>query len=396
MSKIPIHVAHPGTQRGFRVAALFSRAGRLGSFWTTLAFGPGSMLGSRFPARSFGDIPRGRVRLAESWREWVSVLGARLPGYGSWSRKWIAKRNREFGWQVGARAGEAGDAVYGFDTASAEMFEAARARGLKLILDQTILHSVAADPLLRKVADRRPAYAGSLDWTPCAPGELARRIEEVILADRILCPSSAVRDSLILAGAESEKIRLVPFGVDTAYFSPPPERRGPVRFIFAGQLSERKGLGELLEAWKLADLADAELLLGGDAPGGFDWAPHIPKGARALGRLSRDRLREAYRACHCLVLPTWVEGQANVALEAMACGCAVLATDGAGLDGWLRHEETGMRLSPGEPQVWAEALRSAASDPARVRRWGQEAAAQAAEFSLEAYGRRLLAAVEDL
>ena len=392
-----VHVVHPGTQRGFRVARILAQHGRLGLFCTTIAFQPSSPLAKFFPARSLEGIPPPKVRRWEQWREWVNVIGSRLPGYGLWKDRWWLARNRAFGKSVGREVGLRGDLLYGFDTSSHEMFVRGKQRGLKCVLDQSIVHTAAAERMLAEIARHRPQYAGSLEWKPYSAEEIERRRQEVQLADLIVCPSAHVRDSVIEAGCAPIKATIVPSGIDLDYFSPGP---GPAsssfRVLFAGHVSQRKGVGTLLEAWKAAALSNAELIIAGSLPAGFDWRPHLSPNVRLAGHQTRSELRDLYQTCHCLAFPTMIEGLANVVLEAMACGCCVVTTPASGVGDWLKNGENGILLHPQNIEAWAETLRRLAADPSVAERLGRAGVRTAQNFSLKSYGERLMRVLDEL
>jgi len=391
-----VHVAHPGTQRGFRVARILAQHGRLGFFCTTIAFRSASVLSKFFPARSLEGIPPAKLRQWEQWREWVSVIGSRLPGYGLWKDRWWLARNRAFGKPVGRMVGTRGDLLYGFDTSSYEMFVRGKQRGLKCVLDQSIVHTMAAERILEQIAKHRPQYSGSLEWKPYSAEEVERRRQEVQLADLIVCPSAHVRDSVIEAGCVPVKAKIVPFGIDLDYFGPGPgPAPSPFRVLFAGQASQRKGLGYLLEAWKLAALPDAELIVAGAQPSGFDWRPHLGANVRMLGRQTRSEMRDLYQTCHVLAFPTLLEGQANVVLEAMACGCCVVTTAASGIGEWIKTGESGILLQPQNVEAWAETLKRLASNPEEAARLGEGGYEASKNFSLKSYGDRLMAALDE-
>ena len=88
--------------------------------------------------------------------------------------------------------------------------------------------------------------------------------EEMALADLVLAPGSFV-ERTIREFHPDKKIARAPYGVDCEFWHPAARRRndGPLRFIYAGQLSLRKGIPVLLQAWQKAALRDAELELVG-------------------------------------------------------------------------------------------------------------------------------------
>ncbi|KAF1009587.1 MAG: 2-deoxystreptamine N-acetyl-D-glucosaminyltransferase [Luteibacter sp.] len=118
--------------------------------------------------------------------------------------------------------------------------------------------------------------------------------------------------------------RIIPLWVDLERFSPslPAPREGrPLRLLFVGNVSRRKGFDMVLAlAGRLG--ADVEIR----CTGGLRGVDHgdLPTNVVALGRLSDDELVQAYRDCDAALVPSRYEGFGYSALEAMACGRAVL------------------------------------------------------------------------
>jgi glycosyltransferase involved in cell wall biosynthesis len=147
---------------------------------------------------------------------------------------------------------------------------------------------------------------------------IGRSLEQ---ATRIACVSRAVADEAMRGfGISSRDLEIVPNGVDE-FFSPGGEEGDYI--LFAGTLEPRKGLDELLEAWR--SLAPRpRLVLCGDA----GWKTRIPhdEGIEVTGYVTRERLRELYRGARIFVYPSRHEGFGIPPLEAMACAAPVIAT----------------------------------------------------------------------
>src|SRR5258706_798985 len=117
------------------------------------------------------------------------------------------------------------------------------------------------------------------------------------LADLVLVPCRFV-ETTIRAYHPDKKIALAPYGVDLDFWQAPQRKRGggPLRFINAGQISLRKGIPLLLEAWKKANLADCQLELVGAWQLADSARASLPPNVTLLPRCSREGLRERYPA----------------------------------------------------------------------------------------------------
>jgi len=157
--------------------------------------------------------------------------------------------------------------------------------------------------------------------------------EEYDSAQYLILESDFTRDTFRASGIGEEKLLVVPSGVDTNRFVPPPRREaGPFRAIFVGAIGVRKGVRYVLEAWSDLDLKDAELLLVGNVLD--DMRSLLSK---YLGRSKTVRvagfagdLVRFYQDASVFVFPSLSEGSAKVTYEAMACGLPVIVTPNAG------------------------------------------------------------------
>ncbi|MDF6099778.1 WecB/TagA/CpsF family glycosyltransferase [Gordonia hongkongensis] len=108
----------------------------------------------------------------------------------------------------------------------------------------------------------------------------------------------------------------------------------PPRFVFAGEVGERKGVDRLLEAWPLVEeaLPEAQLLIAGplaeDCPSVAD---QLLSGAKAsvryVGALNRDDVTRELASATATVLPSRAEVLPMVILESLACGTPAVYTD---------------------------------------------------------------------
>ncbi len=199
------------------------------------------------------------------------------------------------------------------------------------------------------VAGRRNSYsqewlaAGA--WLPHYVTHARRAVRSCL---GVMVYNALARERLARA---TRKVRIVPGGVDTTLFSSndsPPEDL----ILMAGRADDpRKGLGVFAKAvailrglgWTGTALATTERQ-GEVAPGvrGTGWIPH-------------HGMADLYRRAKVVVVPTlWPEPFGLVALEAMACGRPVVASDIGGLSNTVGP--TGLAFPPGDVDTLSELL----------------------------------------
>ena len=170
--------------------------------------------------------------------------------------------------------------------------------------------------------------------------------------DRVIVFSRIQRDLLVKLGVKSEKLAVIPNGVDEKKYSPGSSRikeklNAKRLFVYQGRIATEKNVEALLKAWKHSDMdEDSKLLIVGNGPLAASLRPFYGKeyGIVWLGFVAEEKQRiDILRAADVFILPSLVEGLSLSLLEAMACGVACLATD-AGADGEVLEEGAGVIL----------------------------------------------------
>jgi glycosyltransferase involved in cell wall biosynthesis len=208
------------------------------------------------------------------------------------------------------------------------------------------------------------------------PREVARRVREYERADAILCPSHFVKDSFVSEGFPADRVHVVPYGIPKPESSVPARPPGGdvFRILYVGQLSPRKGVRYLLEAFAQLKHPRKELVLVGprSTPSGLEGAM-IPDGVRFTGVLKGDDLARAYREASVFVLPTVEEGLALVLGEALSHGTPVIATVNSGGADLFRDGDEGFLVPIRDPAALADRMQLLADDPALRERMSQAA-----------------------
>ena len=217
-------------------------------------------------------------------------------------------------------------------------------------------------------------------------------------ADRIVAVSRFVARQ-IREHYGREDARVIYNGVDVDFFRPasterPPITRRPIRLLFIGNLTRRKGfplLAPILE--RLGQGYVLEYTTGLRTRGATPPHPAMVP----LGRLSREELLEAYQRCDILLFPTRLEGFGYPAAEAMACGKPVVCTDYSSLPELVTQGQGGFLCPLDDVNAFAQAIHRLAADPNLRARMGAFNRARAeAEFSLQVCVQNYLSLYREL
>jgi glycosyltransferase involved in cell wall biosynthesis len=114
----------------------------------------------------------------------------------------------------------------------------------------------------------------------------------------------------------------------------------------------------------------------------------VPEDVRALGRVSDPELRALYEGALCLLFPSSYEGFGLPPLEAMWCGCPVIAGPAGAVPEVCG--DAALYFDPDGPRSLADAVAKLADDAALRTGLAALGRARAAEFSWEMAARRLL------
>ena len=130
----------------------------------------------------------------------------------------------------------------------------------------------------------------------------------------------------------------------------------PLRFIYAGNISVRKGMPLLIEAWSKAGLCNAELALVGSWDLADSKRRSLPRGIRWFPLCSPQAIRDYYRESHVSVFPSYSDGFGLALLEAMAYGLPAIACE-ASIGPEIVTAGCGFTSPPGDLDRLVELLR---------------------------------------
>jgi len=217
-------------------------------------------------------------------------------------------------------------------------------------------------------------------------GRSARMIERASLtrADFILSESryleERTRRVFALGGVPGEVI----YNPVELPLPGPPVARDPRAVMFAGTLTEKKGIITLVRGWPAVGREFPQAVLhvwgkDGVAPGGGSMQAYLgtllpPESAGSVvfhGHVSLETLLGAFRTAAMAVLPSYAEGFALTPLHAMAAGCPVVYTRRGSGPELIEEGVTGLLVDPESPDEIASAIRALLGDPAKAARIGE-------------------------
>ncbi len=265
-----ILLAHPFGNANVRaVLEAAQRQNLLAKYVTTLGWPNDSML-SIFSTRRGYDLPCDKIE-SHPTREVVRLLAGSLGlrsltaherGWASIDRVWRKLDRTAADYLCARKQHEHITVAYAYEDCALHIFEAANDLHVRRVYDLPIAYWETAQRLLAEEAQRYPDWEPTLGATRDSERKLARKTKELELAELVICPSNFVHESLPEKIRAAKRTAIIPFG------SPPilPNERKPsgkLRVLFAGALTQRKGLADLFAAMKLVDSNKVELVVMG-------------------------------------------------------------------------------------------------------------------------------------
>jgi glycosyltransferase involved in cell wall biosynthesis len=386
-------VCHIGAREHYAVAKTLHRAGLLAELITDLWVSPESGW-SHLPGRAGAQL-RGRfdqdLRTARITHFTRAALAHEMRGRAAGRSQWqsIIERNRWFQVQAVrhlqatlARRREAvPPVVLAYSYAARDILRLARDRGATTILaqidggkaDEDLIASLWAQQALI-VSQRAPATYWE-DW-----------LDECRLADRIIVNSPWSSDLLVRAGIDQVKLVEAPviyerngtMNASARLYPAEFAASRPLRVLYLGTLSRRKGAVEALDAARhLAGRPVQFVFVGGDPEDLAAAGGDLPN-AHYHGRVPRSRVGEFLDDADVFLFPTHSDGFGMTQIEALASGLPVIASRNCAPV--IEHGRTGLLLDEVSPRAIAQAIETCLAEPASLAAMSAAALSAAERF----------------
>lgn len=288
--------------------------------------------------------------------------------------------------------------MYAYEDIALQSFRVAKPLGISCIYDLPIGYWRAARRLMQQEIEVRPEWASTMVGFRDSAVKLARKDEELSLADHIFVASSFTKETLQDYPGTLAPISVVPYGfppvvTNRTYNNP----HGKLKLLFVGGLSQRKGLANLFEAVDRIGEQHIELTIVGRKSGGA-CAP-LEKALREhtyIPGLPHAQILELMQTQDVFVFPSLFEGFGLVITEAMSQGLPVITTERTIGPDIITHTEDGWLTEAGNTDSLVAALEHILQQRSHIQQLGEEAIQKANSRPWSVYSQETATQVQKL
>lgn len=404
--------SHPTGNANVRAAAYgLYEAEALEMFVTSIASFQGSVLDGLGAVSPFSEIRRRRFDIelknltrAWPWREAGRLLSLKLGVTGLVKHEsgpfcidavYKSIDNRVASYLKNTR-GKGVEAVYTYEDGAEYTFQEAKKHNICCIYDLPIGYWRMAKRLLEEECILNPVWAPTITGFLDSDTKLARKDEELRLADRIFVGSQFTANTLKEFPGVLAPVEVIPYGFPPVAMKrdfPSISGRRPLKLLFVGGLSQRKGiaylfaaveaLGRHVELTVVGRKVNNDCLALDAALAKHRWIPSLPH-ADILSLMQEHDV---------LVFPSLFEGFGLVITEAMSQGTPVITTDRTAGPDLIVHGENGWLVEAGSTQALKKSIESLLQNPEQIAEVGKAALDTAGRRPWKVYGRELAEAI---
>jgi glycosyltransferase involved in cell wall biosynthesis len=280
-------------------------------------------------------------------------------------------------------------AVFAREDCCLQTFRRAKEAGITTIYQlPTAYWKLVRELMERELVEFPDICRAASDPKDFATERTSRKDAELDCADHVLCPSMFVRDSLVRYRPGT--YTTIPFAVDNGSVH---RANGPSKpvFLYAGNITTRKGVHRLLLAWKkLKAHRTHELRLVGEMFLSDKFLSEFRGMFIHVPRVSRSALDRHYSEASAFVFNPVADGFGHVILEAMRAGAPVLASRNCGAPDTISDRVEGLLFNYGDQEELTKALDWALTHPTELAEMGRAASERVSRWSWNDYGEQLL------
>ncbi len=398
-------VAQLGARAHYAVARILYNANMLGHFYTDICANKGitrllnwvsasirSDSIKRLTGRIPKDIPRDKITTFELFGLEYYIRRAKIKDGTDYlsTHLWAGKTFCDLILKKGIKNC---NGIYTFNGAGLELLREGKNWGIQTIVEQTIAPYLIMKNILDEEFNAFPEWEYLMSEKNDISYEFSNREQnEWNFADIILCGSEFVKNGIKKLNGPYERCIVVPYGVDLKNFNLPARKmpRKPLRVITVGNIGLRKGAPYVLETAKILK-GIAEFRMVGPISISEKAIRELKKYVEVTGPVPRSEILSQYEWADVFLFPSLSEGLALVTIEALACGLPVIVTPNSGFP--VRDGIDGYLVPIRNASLIAERLSHLAEDSQLYGYLSHNAKIRSNEFSINAYGERLIKAL---
>jgi glycosyltransferase involved in cell wall biosynthesis len=297
-----------------------------------------------------------------------------------WQDKWVAKwikKNKP-------------DLVIGYEKSCLKTFTAAKKYGATTWLDLSQVHP----NYIATLREIYPFFKTITGGESLFQAISRHKIAEYEVADKIFSLSQFAKSTLSQNSIDETKVVVNSLGYDPSIFYPSPLKtinNKPLKLIYAGIITKRKGIHLLLGAINSFQSREVELILigpKGDASYLIDTYESQIK-INYIEACAQDKLADYFREADVFVFPSYLDSWAAVVPEAMACGLPVITTNTTGASQML-SPDAGIVFEPGNKEQLKNAIQYFIDHKNIIPSMGKIASEQVKDCTWNKYQQQLL------
>lgn len=280
--------------------------------------------------------------------------------------------------------------VYAYEDGALHTFRKAQQLGLKCFYDLPIGYWRNAHRLLQRERELWPEWSSTLTGLKDSEKKLERKDEELALADKIFVASRFTASTLNDYPGKLAPVEIIPYG-----FPPVVKKRvykslsGPLKLLFVGGLSQRKGIANLFTAVKPLDHR-VKLTVVGKKTSESCAALEVELQRHTwIESLPHTDILKLMRQHDVLVFPSLFEGFGMVITEAMSQGTPVITTNRTAGPDFIEHGKNGWLVEAGSTEALRTSIEELVEKPELIAEVGRQAMETARLRPWEVYGKEL-------
>jgi glycosyltransferase involved in cell wall biosynthesis len=400
MAKNSVIISHPTGNANVRYMALaLVQHKLLSAFYTCIAVFKGSIIAKfaigpfkEFLKRSFAPELQ-RYTHTHPFKELGRMAALKL-GKRDWVKQEQGKFSvdaiyRDLDMHVSKKLTNQ-KAIYAYEDGALQSFKVAKSKGIVCLYDLPIGYWRSMRKLLETEKVNRPEWAVTLTGFNDSEAKLQRKDSELSLADHIFVASSFTKKTLEMYPGKLTNIEVIPYGFPPVYKNKQyaqADGSTPLKVLFVGGLSQRKGIANVFEAVEYLGSDKIELTVVGLKSAedckplneGLEKCNYIPS-------LPHSEILELMQTQDVFVFPSLFEGFGLVITESMSQGLPVIATDRTIAPDIIEHGRNGWIIEPGSTPSLISCLQTILDDRSQLKKCGEAAMQTAMNRPWEKYG----------